>query len=94
MEFEKKIELIVSTLKKSKQVTSLDRDNDIEAYNIAHALFDIEEAAKTITELRLKLESNTLGEMEINDVLTDIGDELRHILYHIKDMKYYDYLIE
>lgn len=29
---------------------------------------------------------------EIDELLLDVGEEFRHIIYHIKDPKFYDYL--
>ena len=34
------------------------------------------------------------SEAAIQNALLDIGEELRHILYHIKDPKFFDYLFE
>lgn len=31
-------------------------------------------------------------ERKIDDILLDIGEEFRHVLYHIRDMKYFSYL--
>lgn len=39
-----------------------------------------------------KLTGKSLGPNEIYPILHDIGEELRHILYHIKDPHYYRYL--
>ena len=34
------------------------------------------------------------SEAAIQNALLDIGEELRRILYHIKDPKFFDYLFE
>jgi hypothetical protein len=31
---------------------------------------------------------------DLTDVLHDMGDELRHILYHIRDARYFGYLLD
>ena len=31
---------------------------------------------------------------QLNDVLLDIGEELRHVLYHIRDPKFFSYLYD
>lgn len=41
-----------------------------------------------------KLFSERLNEEQIDDLLHKIGEEIRHILYHIKDPKFYEYLRE
>lgn len=40
--------------------------------------------------------AHSLSDLEavIQNALLDIGEELRHILYHIKDPKFFDYLFE
>lgn len=82
-------------LKKSKKVNSLDRPDEPESETLAHAFLDINESCKTLTnELFPKLEFANLSEDEVNELLFDIGEELRHIIYHIKDPKFYEYLVE
>ncbi|GAM99124.1 hypothetical protein U91I_02764 [alpha proteobacterium U9-1i] len=33
-----------------------------------------------------------LSDEELADILNDLGEELRHIQYHIGDLRYFDYL--
>lgn len=92
MEKAKKIILMAENLRKSDKVNSFDNNNEREADRIANSIVDMEESFKTINELTPKLLSEELSEEKINDILLDIGEELRHILYHIKDAKFYGYL--
>ena len=92
MEYTQKLDLIVQNLKKSQKVNSYDKGNEIEAGNIAHALLDMDTAFKEIINLLPKLYNCDLSEENVEEILLDIGEEVRHILYHIKDMKFYDYL--
>jgi len=41
-----------------------------------------------------KLLNEDLSPEELNEVLLDIGEELRHILYHIKDPRFFGYLTD
>ena len=92
MEYFKTIELIKRSLIKSQDVSNINENaTDI----MAISFIDIEESNKKINLLINKLISgNELTEEEVNDILYEIGDEFRHILYHLKDMRFYDYLDE
>lgn len=95
MEYAKKMQLLSEILRKSKKVNSFDKEDEREADTLAHSLLDMEQSFKTVAnELLPKLSSNNLSEDEINDVLFDIGEHLRHILYHIKDPQFYKYMSE
>jgi hypothetical protein len=93
MDFHQKLELIAQNLRKSEKVNSFDEGDELESYTIAHALLDIEESAKTLSENYIpKLLTSNIDESELNELLIDIGDVFRHMIYHIKDSKYFDYL--
>ena len=86
--------IISEVLSISKQVTSLDSEKEKEASTLAHCFLDLQESFnKFNNELLPKINQN-LNEEEIDDLLLDIGEEFRHILYHIKDSKFYNYLQE
>jgi len=90
MEYIKIIEQIKNNLIKSQNIQKINGNaSDI----MAISLVDIEESNKKINILINKLiNDNNLIEEDINDILFNIGDEFRHILYHIKDMQFYEYL--
>ncbi len=65
-----------------------------ESWQIATALCDIEDAANRLfRELLPRLLSSDSQDESVEDVLNDIGEEYRHILYHILDTKMYDYIV-
>lgn len=88
-----KIVLLAETLRKSRKVNSFDTNTEQESERLANALIDIEKSLKTISEVMPKILSENIDEESIDDLLLDVGEELRHILYHIKDAKYYSYLV-
>ena len=45
-------------------------------------------------ELLPILYQNDLSEEQIEEVLSDIGDEIRHIIYHIMDNRYFSYITD
>lgn len=94
MKYVKKLDLITKTLLKSRKVNSYDSNGELESDRLAHSLLDMEESFKKIIEVYLpKLTVNEISESEIDEALLDIGDELKHIIYHIKDPKFYRYLV-
>ena len=88
-----KLETLIKNLEKSQRVNSCDSNDEKESVRLAHAIIDMSESFKVILEtLEPKLSSSNVTEEEIEDTLFDIGEELRHIIYHIKDPKFYEYL--
>jgi hypothetical protein len=66
---------------------------DAEAWQIATALADIEESANELFgDLVPKLLRDSSGS-NADDVLNDVGEAYRHILYHILDTKMFDYVV-
>ena len=85
---------LVEKLKKCKSVSKFDTTDEPEAWRIVNSLSDLEEAFEEVTRVLLPRLVNTESINEAEDTLHDIGEELRHILYHIKDPKYFSYLLE
>lgn len=80
-----------SVLGKSSLVNSFDKDDEKESYNLAVSLLDIKESIKNLNKLidQIHLEKD---EDKIDKSLWDIGDEFRHIIYHISNSRFYDYI--
>lgn len=95
MDFAKRMIKITENIKLSQKVNGFDDHEINEAGTIAHGLLDIEQSLSVIKhELLPALLSEDISEEKVDDVLFDIGEELRHILYHINDMRYYAYIKE
>lgn len=93
MEYTKRLLLLVANLRKSEKVNSLDSSEEREADTLSHSLLDMEESFKVISNSLLpKLLDEKLRSEDVDDILFDIGEELRHISYHINDPKFYQYL--
>ena len=88
-----KYKQLATRLSKLKKISSLDSATERECDTLAHSFLDLKDSFKKFNDVFLPImfDINTTDE-ELEDVLTDIGDEFRHILYHIKDSKYYQYL--
>jgi hypothetical protein len=77
------------------RVSQFDSPGEPQAETLVHSLTDLEKSFREILDVLLpKLLSESLDSDEINDVLLDIGEELRHVLYHIRDPKYFSHVIE
>ena len=62
-----------------------------EADVIAIALLEIKQSFEKIYKDYIYRFDN---ENKPDDILLDIGEEFRHVLYHIKDMNYFSYLFD
>jgi hypothetical protein len=88
-----KVKKLADQLGKCPQVQALDEGEEKEAWTLAHSFSDIEESFLTILDGQLsRLLESELEASEVYDLLLDIGEEFRHILYHINDPKFYRYL--
>lgn len=93
LEAPEKVRKLADQLGKCPQVQALDEGEEKEAWTLAHSFSDIEESFLAFLEGQLpRLLENGLEASEVYDLLLDIGEELRHILYHINDPKFYKYL--
>ena len=92
MEFAQKLMAITENIRKIRRITSHNDGNENEVQALSHGLVDIEEAIKGMGNLINELYASVLPEQEVEEILIDIGDHLRHIVYHVRDTKYYEYL--
>jgi hypothetical protein len=63
-----------------------------DAWEIATGLTDILESADRLRELAASLAAPDANRIDVEDVLHAIGEEYRHILYHIQTTKYFGYV--
>jgi hypothetical protein len=65
-----------------------------EAWEIAHGLADVQESALRIIDNLIPrlLQAAPEGE-EAEDLLYEIGEEYRHILYHISNTRFFGYVV-
>ncbi len=88
-----KIKALATIFSTEDKVTRYNDGDYNEAWTLAHGLIDIEESSKKIAD---QISQLLKGDPKIDayEQLLDIGEELRHILYHINDTKFYAYLKE
>lgn len=92
MEYIEKLKIITQNLEKCERVTKHSTKKENQADTLANALIDIEDALNRINERIPKLYLEDLTNDEVDDLILELGEELRHILYHINDTPVYDYL--
>jgi uncharacterized membrane-anchored protein len=85
---------LIERLSAIATVRQFDVAGEPQAATLVHSLTDLEQSfRKILDELLPKLQDKGLSADRLNDVLHDIGEELRHVLYHVQDTKYFGYLI-
>jgi hypothetical protein len=75
------------------EVRRFDDEAEREADRLAHSLSDIESSISEILERYLPKLVEGCSADDLNAVLLDIGDELKHVLYHARDPKYFRSLV-
>ena len=95
MKYIEKLNLIKLNLEKCERVNKHTTQEENQADTLANTYIDIEDGLKVIIEEQIpKLYLKDLTKEEVDELILDIGEELRHMLYHIKDTKVYSYLDE
>jgi hypothetical protein len=93
LEKPEQIEALAKKLNMSLAVTKFDKPGEPQAWTLAYALSDLERSFILFVDDYLPRLINS-PENDSEDILLDIGEEIRHILYHIRDLEIYRYLIE
>lgn len=76
-------------------VSRFNHGAEVEGGTLAHGFSDLEKSFRKFTsELLPKLVEGNLSEREACDLLIVIGEEFRHIHYHLRDSRFYSYLWE
>ena len=87
------INKLAHTLISLTRVSRFDTDEEIEGGSLAHAFSDLESAfRKFLLELLPRLTAENVSDAEATNILHEIGEEFRHINYHLHDPKFYEYL--
>jgi hypothetical protein len=87
------LKVIAERLAISEQVKRYDTAEEKGAWTLAHNFLDLAESFTTFLTGQLPaLKDDSLRAEEVNALLFEIGEEFRHILYHLRDSKFYAYL--
>ena len=86
-------EMLSKNLSRLASVTRYDTLSEKEAWNLTHDISDLEESFyELLDDLFPKLLESQISEEELFETLIDIGEEFRHILYHIGASNFFSYL--
>lgn len=89
------VQRVATRLSGLKRLEQLGESGRERAWAIAHHLSDIEESCSVfLNKLLPSIVLEDLPDTALADVMNDVGEEFRHILYHIREMSFYDYLFE
>lgn len=87
------IQRLAQVLAASDMVKRLDTRDEPGAWRLAYALVEIRHSfARLDASIMPALEAANES-IHVDNSLHEIGEELRHVLYHIKDSGYFDYLL-
>lgn len=92
-EFASDLKRIAERLNFCECVNRYDTADEKQAWTLAHNFLDLAESFRTFLNEQLpRLKDESLSCEQLNALLLDIGEEFRHILYHLRDPEYYAYL--
>lgn len=84
---------LAAKLSQVPEVCRYDDKGEKEAETVVHALADLEQSFRRILDDQLpRLIEAPPTPSVLHDLLLEIGEELRHIQYHIRDPKFFQYL--
>ena len=87
------VKRLAERLSECPEVTKYDQGEQKEAGVLAHSVGDLEESFRVFLSEQLpRLVDEQTTAAELGEILLEIGEEFRHILYHIHDPKFYQYL--
>jgi hypothetical protein len=87
------VKILATQLALCEEVTRYDTQEENEAWTLALTFQDLEDSFRTFLDDQLpRLCNGQLSPEETYDLLLDIGEEFRHILYHLNDTRFYDHL--
>lgn len=89
------LKALAISLSKCPEVIKFDEGESKEAWVLAHTFSDLEESFHKFLEYHLPgLVQDQTKISEISNRLLEIGEELRHIAYHIKNARFYQYICQ
>lgn len=89
------VKRLAERLDRCPAVTRFDSGEHREAWAIADAFAELEKLMRGVLGTQLpRITSGVLSEAEVSDVLLDIGEEFRRILYHmLEEPHFFRYLV-
>jgi hypothetical protein len=88
------VKQLAEKLQQYECVSKFDCLSESEAWRLAYSIFEMKESFRNLLDIHLPALHDVDSEEAAQDALLDVGEELRHILYHMKDSKFFAYLFE
>ncbi len=90
-----RIKELSSRLSRLEDVSQYDAEDEPESWSMASGFAHLEDSFRRFTDdlLPRLVGEVELADAEVQDILTDIGEEFRHIIYHIQDLRFFQYLV-
>jgi hypothetical protein len=87
------LKVLAECLNRCEQVTRYDTTGENQAWVLAHSFLDLAGSFETFLGDQLpRLRDTGLSCEQLHDVLIEIGEEFRHILYHLREPAFFAYL--
>ncbi len=84
------VKALAERLATCEAVSRFDTAEEREAWTLTHAFSDLEGSFRVYLDALLpRLVQGDLSPEEVHDLLLDIGEEFRHIAYHLNDTRFY-----
>lgn len=85
---------LAQKLAASSSVARHDTADERAGWTLAYNFSELEESMRRFLDEQLpRLLSLDVAVVDIDDALHEIGEEFRHILYHLTDSSFYSYLV-
>jgi hypothetical protein len=94
MDHKNRIGRLARLLERCSRLATFGSSEDPEAWALAHTLVDTAESCEKICQDLMPALMRAVDEQTIEDTLHDIGEELRHIQYHMRSSRFYRYLMD
>lgn len=85
---------LTERLARVKSVSQLDQPGEPQAATLAHSLTDLEKSFREVLETQLPRLLGISGAGSAERRVARYWRGTRHVLYHIRDPKFFDYLID
>lgn len=88
------VSALIDRLQQSDRIRKYDDRDRQEAAILAHAFKDLETSFRTFLDEQLpKILNPQISTEELEEALAQIGEEFRHILYHLREPHYFRYVV-
>ncbi len=85
---------LAARLKSLPELARLDPAGEPQAATVAYTLSELETSCRAILSLIPQFSDTSASEDKLRAALLEVGEELRHVMYHVRDTEFFKYLVE